>query len=245
VPSLYRNLLKEGLAPQLAKHGLRMCVSAGEALPASVREEWRKQTGIAIVNGYGASETLILVLVSRGDGEWLSPPPGVEVQSLEARDDGTPSRIRIKAPTLALGYWNRPDAEAAYFRDGAFCPADLFERSAAGAWRFAGREDSLVKIRGRWVNLLEIEERLAVAAPGVAEAAAVSVPDADGVDAVAFFYVVKAAAPADVALKLRAYADTLPPYQRPGWLHGVASLPRTATGKLMRRRLQELHRTLA
>lgn len=245
VPSLYRNLLKEGLASQLAKHGLRMCVSAGEALPAGVREEWREQTGITIVNGYGASETLILVLVSRGDGEWLSPSPGVDVQSLEALDDGTPSRIRISAPTLALGYWNRPDAEAAHFRDGAFCPADLFERSTAGAWRFAGREDSLVKIRGRWVNLLEIEERLAVAAPGVAEAAAVSVPDADGVDAVAFFYVVKAAAPADVALKLRAYADTLPPYQRPGWLHGVASLPRTATGKLMRRRLQELHRTLA
>jgi 4-hydroxybenzoyl-CoA reductase subunit beta len=244
VPSLYRNLLKEGLATRLAKGSLRLCVSAGEALSPSLREEWRKQTGLTIVNGYGASETLILVLVSLGEGDWLFPSPGVEVESLEDRGDGAPTRIRIKAPTVALGYWNRPDAEATHFRDGAFCPGDLFERSDAGAWRFAGREDSMVKIHGRWVNLIDLEERIATASAGIAEAAAVSVSDADGVDAVAFFYVEKAAAPDGVALTLRTYAETLSHYQRPRWWHRVSSLPRTATGKLIRRRLQELHRAL-
>ncbi len=245
VPSLYRNLLKEGLAARLAKGGLRLCVSAGEALSPSLREEWRKQTGLTIVNGYGASETLILVLVNRDEGDWLSPSPGVEVESLEGRVDGAPTRIRIKAPSVALGYWNRPDAEAAHFREGAFCPGDLFERSDTGAWRFAGREDSMVKIHGRWVNLIDLEERIATASAGIAEAAAVSVADADGVGAVAYFYVEKEPTPVDVAATLHTYAETLPHYQRPRWWHRVASLPRTATGKLMRRRLQELHRELA
>jgi acyl-coenzyme A synthetase/AMP-(fatty) acid ligase len=112
----------------------------------------------------------------------------------------------------------------------------------AGGWRFAGREDSLVKIRGRWVNLVELEEKLSSGSAGIAEAAAVCVPDSDGVDAVALFFVASDDAAADAALS--ACADTLPHYQRPRWLHAVEALPRTPTGKLLRRKLQELHRTL-
>lgn len=239
VPSLYRNLLKEGLAPRLRASGLRVCVSAGEALPRNLRDEWRRETNIPMVDGYGASETLCLVLVNLGDGDGLSPSPGVEVQALN-HADGAPTRIRIKAPTLSLGYWNRPDAQADNFRDGAFCPADLFESIDGDGWRFAGREDCLVKIRGRWVNLAELEERLAASCPGIVEAAAVTVPDADGVGAIAFYYVPKPDASGDVAAGLNACVDALPPYQRPRWLRAVDMLPRTATGKLMRRKLQAL-----
>ncbi|MFO1317966.1 MAG: 4-hydroxybenzoyl-CoA reductase subunit beta [Burkholderiales bacterium] len=245
VPSLYRNLLKEGCGPALAKSGLRLAVSAGEALAAGLRDEWRRQTGLPLADGYGASETQILVLVNRGDDAWSSPSPGVTIEAVRAPDDPMPTRIRIRTSVLSIGYWQRPDAQAASFVDGAFCPADLFERSGDGRWRFAGREDSLVKIHGRWVDLADLEERFAFAAAGIAEAAAVSVQDADGVDAVAFFYVPAAAAPLDVAQRLAAFAQTLPPYQRPRWMHAVTALPRTPTGKLIRRQLVELHRTLA
>jgi len=239
VPSLYRNLLHEGLAPAIAAAGVRLCVSAGEALPPSLRDEWQRQTGLAIANGYGASETLVLVMIDRGDGQGFRPSPGVEVQPLDAVPDGMPSRLCIRAPTLALGYLDRPQAQAENFRDGAFCPADLFARDAGGGWRFAGREDSLVKIHGRWVNLVELEEKLAATAPGLKEAAAVLVPDADGVDAVAFFF----AADDDDAARaaLQACASALPPHQRPLWWHAVDTLPRGPTGKLLRRRLRELH----
>jgi acyl-coenzyme A synthetase/AMP-(fatty) acid ligase/rubrerythrin len=250
VPSLYRNLLKEGMAGTLAQSGVRLCVSAGEALPASLRDAWKRQTGMTIVNGFGASETLVLVLVDSDDGEGMRASPGIEVVPLvdaasAAAGDHGPRRILVRGSTVALGYWNRPDAQAEHFRDGGFAPSDLFQRDERGGWRFAGREDSLVKVRGRWVDLVELEQQIALACEGMAEAAAVTVPDEDGVDAVALFFVARPDAPALDPAALREHADRLPPYQRPHWLHQVDALPRTPTGKLMRRRLRELHRELA
>jgi len=196
---------------------------------------------MTIVNGYGASETLALVLIDTTGAQALTPSPGVEIDSLSPHADDAPTRIHIRTPTLALGYWQRPDAQAESFRDGGFCPADLFVRTDTHAWRFAGREDALVKVHGRWVNLIELEERLA-ACPGIVEAAAVAVADSDGVDAVAMFYVARADASPATGNSLRSIAGTWPHYQQPGWWHVVDALPRTATGKLMRRRLVELHR---
>jgi acyl-coenzyme A synthetase/AMP-(fatty) acid ligase len=242
VPSLYRNLLHAGLAPAIAKAGVRLCVSAGEALPASLREAWREAGGLAMIDGYGASETLVLVLTAADGDDGLQASPGVEIHPAdpEAAIAGIPTRLRIRVPTLALGYLDRPAAQAETFRDGAFCPADLFLRTESGGWRFAGREDSLVKIKGRWVNLVELEERLAAGLPGLLEAGCVCVPDADGVDCIALFYVAREGAAADVQKVLHERAMTLPPYQRPGVWQSVPLLPRTPTGKLLRRRLAEL-----
>jgi acyl-coenzyme A synthetase/AMP-(fatty) acid ligase len=243
VPSLYRNLLADGFAPELARLGLRRCVSAGEAMPDTLREAWRKVTGITIVDGYGASETLALALVDVGTGKGLTPAPGVAVHALDPHA-APPVRVRIETSMLALGYWKRPDADAENFRDGGFCPADLFEPGSGGSWRFAGREDSLVKIAGRWVDLVELEERLA-ASPGIAEGATISAPDADGVTAIAFFFVPKCDGSGVEDPALRARIAALPPHQRPRWVRSLESLPRTPTGKLLRRKLQELHRSLA
>jgi acyl-coenzyme A synthetase/AMP-(fatty) acid ligase len=248
VPSLYRNLLKEGLAGELARSSVRLYVSAGESLPSTLRDEWKRQVGRTIVNGFGASETLVLVLVDSDDGHGLRVSPGIDVTPLEARvapapASPVPERILIRGSTIALGYWNRPDAQARHFRDGGFAPTDLFERTPGGGWRFAGRDDSLVKVHGRWVDLIELEQRIAVACPGIAEAAAVAVPDADGVEAIALFFVAHAPLPDDATL--REHAQRLPLYQRPRWLHPIDTLPRTPTGKLVRRRLRDLHIALA
>ncbi|MCM2251510.1 MAG: AMP-binding protein, partial [Ramlibacter sp.] len=242
VPSLYRNMLHAGLAPGLAAAGVRRCVSAGEALPASLRDAWREATGLGILDGYGASETLVLVLTAVDGDDGLQASPGVQVRPLdpEAAKVGIPTRLCFRVSTLALGYLDRPAAQADSFRDGAFCPADLFLATPSGGWRFAGREDSLVKIKGRWVNLVELEERLAAGAPGLLEAATVCVPDQDGVDSVALFYVARPGERAEVERVLRERAAALPPYQRPNGLHALQVLPRTPTGKLLRRRLAEM-----
>ncbi len=247
VPSLYRNMLHAGLAPGLAAAGVRCCVSAGEVLPASLREAWQAATDIGMIDGYGASETLILVLTALSSDDGLQPSPGVDVQPLDAAAAaaGIPTRLCFRVSTLALGYLDRPAAQAESFRDGAFCPADLFLRTESGGWRFAGREDSLVKIKGRWVNLVELEEKLAAGNPGLLEAASVCVPDQDGVDSVAMFYVARPGQRAAVELLLRERASALPPHQRPGGWHALEALPRTPTGKLLRRRLVDMLSSMA
>jgi acyl-coenzyme A synthetase/AMP-(fatty) acid ligase len=241
VPSLYRNLLHAGLAPGLAAAGVHKCVSAGETLPASLRDAWRKATDLEMVDGYGASETLVLVLTARGGDDGLQPSPGVDVHPLdpEAAIAGLPTRLSFHVSTLARGYLDRPAAQAQSFRGGAFCPADLFVQTQGGGWRFAGREDSLVKIRGRWVNLVELEEKLGAGVPGLLEAATVCVPDEDGVDSVVLFYAARAGEAAQVEQLLRERAVTLRPHERPRSLHELPALPRTATGKLLRRRLAD------
>lgn len=241
VPSLYRSLLHERRAAGLRESGLRCCVSAGEALPPALRDAWQRDAGLPIVDGYGASETLVLVLTAMPGDDGLLPSPGVQLRALDpaAADAGGVTRLCVRVPALALGYHDRPAAQAESFRDGEFCPADLFARTPGGGWRFKGREDSLVKIRGRWVDLNELQERLAAGLSGIREAAVVRVADADGVDALALFFAADEAAVARAAFEER--IATLPPHQRPAWVVAVDVLPRTATGKLLRRRLQELH----
>ena len=239
VPALYRNMLKAGLAPGVAAT-LRTCVSAGEALPPPLRDEWLKATGITLQNGFGASETLSLVLFNAGEGEALQPTPGADVAPLASLATG-PMRVSIRGPMVALGYWRRPDAEAEHFRDGAFVPGDLFERTEDGRWRFAGREDSLVKVNGRWVDLVALEERLTRTCHGIREGAVIAAPDGDGVAAIAFYYAPRPEVEGCAEACLARFAEALPHYQRPRWIREVPALPRTPTGKLLRRSLLELH----
>ena len=134
------------------------CVSAGELLPASVRDSWRQATGMDIIDGYGASETLVLVLTGFGCDDGLQPSPGVEAEPLDAQaaEAGTPTRLKFRVSTLALGYLDRPAAQAENFRDGAFCPADLFVRTSSGGWRFAGRVPGCVHGSTRRARFIEI-----------------------------------------------------------------------------------------
>ncbi|MBE7417909.1 MAG: AMP-binding protein [Ideonella sp.] len=240
VPSLYRTLLHDGRARAIAEAGVRVCISAGEALPASLRQAWREATGLPMIDGYGASEVLVLVLTAVDGDDALCLSPGTQAEPLDAAAAaaGTPTRLLISSPMQALGYLDRPAAQADSFRDGRFCPADLFVPTATGGWRFAGREDSMVKVKGRWVNLVDLEERLGAGVPGLREGAAVLMPDADGMGTVAYFY---AAGASDAAVKaeLERRIAALPPYQRPTRLQAIDALPRTATGKLLRRKLLE------
>lgn len=244
VPSLYRVLLADGHAQQLAAAGVRRCISAGEALPAALRQGWADASGIQIIDGYGASEVLVLVLTSVAGDDGLKPSPGVTVRPVdpEAAREGLPSRLCIEVSTLALGYLDQPAAQADSFRNGTFCPADLFVATPGGGWRFAGREDALVKIKGRWVNLVELEQCLSQDVPGLAEAACACVPDADGLDIVAVFYAPQPGRGDEVARALRDRCETLPSYQRPKLFQAIDTLPRTATGKLVRRRLVDMAR---
>ena len=241
VPTLYNRMLLEGIAPALAGHGIRHYVSAGEALPASVRDGWARATGLAPISGYGTSETLCLVLYADDDTGLLRLTPGTALHS-GATESEVPQRIWLRSPALALGYWRRPEAEADGFRDGWFSPGDVFIRRGEDRLEYAGRSDDLFKVSGQWVSTLWIEHALSEACGDTVEqVAAVGAPTAEGLVAIAVLAIAAAGREDDARRRLAAGIECLPRHRRPSWVHWVQALPQTATGKLQRSRLRETH----
>ena len=242
VPTLYSKMLQSGVAQQLAGLGIRHFVSAGESLPASVRRGWREATGLAIVSGYGTSETLCLMLYSDGDNGLLQTTPQTQLRFASDADPDRPQRIWLRSSTVALGYWKRPQAQADGFDNGWYCPGDMFLRRPEGQLEFAGRTDDMLKISGRWVSTLWVEQALASAAGiHVSQLACVGVLTGEGLTALALLAV---AAPGQRELAEQCVRDAitaLPTYRRPHWVHWLDNLPLTATGKLQRSRLVALH----
>ncbi len=241
VPTLYSKMLQEDVAPRLAHVGIRHFVSAGEALPPTVRSGWLHATGKAPISGYGTSETLCLALFGDDDSGLLRPTPLTLVREDDDLDPAVPQRIWVRLPTLALGYWRRPEAQADGFRDGWFSPGDMFLRRE-GRLEFAGRTDDLLKVSGQWVSTLWVERALTEAGgDAVDQVAAVGVPTSDGLTTIAALAVAVPGHEAIARERLAAAIETLPKYRRPQWVHWVHDLPLTATGKLQRSRLRAAH----
>lgn len=242
VPTLYHKMLQTGVAGKLASAGIRHFVSAGEALPPVVRQGWQEAAGKPIISGYGTSETLCLMLYCDRDDGSLAPTPLTEVGFDPALDPAIPQRIRVRSSAVALGYWQRPEAQADGFLQGWYVPGDMFLRRADGRLEFTGRNDDMLKIAGQWVSTLWVEQELASACgESLHQIASVGVTTADGLTALA---VLAVAAPGqdDIARRrLAAGIETLPKHRRPRWVHWLDALPLTATGKLQRGRLRRLH----
>ena len=248
VPTFYRRLLalpEERLAPF---RDVRHYVSAGERLPASVLEGWRKATGREILSAYGMSETFCVAMATPpgGAGAQKSGKPlnGVDVRLLteDGRETGMdePGVLWIRHPALSSGYANRPEATREQFRDGWFCTKDVFVRDAQGYYSHQGRSDELVKVAGQWVQPGELEEAV-LGLEAVAEAACVPFADAEGFERLALFIAARGTdAQAAVAAAAAACEERLPRHKRPKWILPVAELPRTATGKVQRFKLREL-----
>lgn len=183
-----------------------------------------------------------LMLYSDDDSGLLKPTPLTEVRYADDVDPSAPQRIWVCHTTVALGYWQRPEAQADGFRDGWFSPGDMFLRTADGRLEFTGRNDDMLKIAGQWVSTLWVEQALAAACgETIQQIAAVGVTTADGLTALAALAV---AAPGRDAEARRRIADgiaAMPGHRRPRWVHWLNTLPLTATGKLQRGRLRALH----
>jgi acyl-coenzyme A synthetase/AMP-(fatty) acid ligase len=246
VPTLYLKMLQAGLTTRLVRAGVRQFVSAGEALPVAVRRLWKDATGIAPVSGYGASETIALVLYCDGEEVLLSPSPLVEMRARvgEAESVDAPQRVWLRHPSVALGYWKRPEADSDSFSDGWFSPGDLFRRVDEDVWEFCGRDDDLLKISGQWVSVLEVEQALISCTAGtVQQLAAVGYTNAEGLGSIALFAVAAAGRESEAQARVEAGIAALPKIKRPRLVKWIDEMPVTATGKLQRRKLKDLHLT--
>jgi acyl-coenzyme A synthetase/AMP-(fatty) acid ligase len=246
VPTLYQKMLRAGVASRLAGRGIRHFVSAGEAMPPPTRQGWREATGLAPVSGYGTTETLCLMLYSDDDSGLLQPTPLTEVEYGHT-DPSIPQRVWLRHATVAVGYWNRPEAQRDGFREGGwFSPGDQFLRRDDGRLEYAGRNDDMLKIAGQWVSTLWVEQSLAAAcADTLQQVAAVGVTSREGLAELAVLAVAAPGNKDEAARRIAAAIEAMPRHRRPRSVHWLDALPLTATGKLQRSRLRALHADMA
>ncbi len=249
VPTLYAAQLHALEDKPADLSSLRVCVSAGEPLPANTFERWRDATGLTILDGIGTTEILHIFISNRLDGH----KPGVSgalVPGYEARivdDDDNPvatgevGNLLIRGESIISRYWEDPERTAAALVDGWMHTGDSYYQDEDGFFVCCGRSDDMLKVGGIWVSPVEIEAQL-VAHDKVLEAAIVGRPDDDEMIKPEAFVILNDPADASEALadELREYCKAnLAPYKYPRWLNFVDELPKTATGKIQRFKLRE------
>ncbi|HJU24977.1 MAG TPA: benzoate-CoA ligase family protein [Casimicrobiaceae bacterium] len=249
VPTLYAAMLAAPDLPARTDVALRLCVSAGEALPRDIGERFTAHFGVEILDGIGSTEMLHIFLSNlAGDvhyGTTGVPVPGYEVE-LRGEDgrevaEGEVGDLFIRGPSAALMYWTNRDKSRATFQGEWTKSGDKYLRRADGYYVYAGRGDDMLKVSGLYVSPFEVEAAL-VQHPAVLEAAVIGKQDAEGLTKTKAFVVLKSGESADSDLEdaLKAFVkDKLAPYKYPRYIEFVPELPKTATGKIQRFRLRE------
>lgn len=251
VPTLYAQQLRamEKADPDLSS--LRLCVSAGEALPGDVMRRWKDRTGTLILDGLGSTENLHIFISNTQDdyrpGTSGRVIPGYEVRIVDeegkAVEQGELGTVHVKGESAAKYYWKNPAKTAGTMIGEWLNTGDMYYQDEDGYYVNAGRGDDMFKVGALWCSPFEIEARLIEHAK-VLEAAVVGRADEDGLIKPEAFVVPNDrsdAGDADVALgeELREHCrDGLAHYKYPRWFNFVDDLPKTATGKIQRFRLR-------
>jgi len=250
VPSLYTALLAH---PEICKGAgsdrLRICVSAGEALPAHIGERWRKIVGVDVLDGLGSTELLNTFLSNRpGDiryGSTGKPVPGYEAKIVDenGRELGVNEigELIVRGPSAGEGYWNQRAKSRHTFAGEWTYTGDKYRRDAEGYYYYCGRTDDMFKVSGMWVSPFDVEAALA-SHEAVLEAAVIGKEDADGLIKPKAFIVLKQgfAGDGDLLEQLKAHVkEKAGTWKFPRWIELRTDLPRTATGKIQRYKLRE------
>jgi len=229
---------------------VRLAVSAGEALPASLYERFKARFGIDVLDGIGSTEAGHMFISNRPDA--IRPgSSGQIVKGYEARilDDGGQAvgrneigNLWIKGDSVCAGYWNQHEKTKATIEGQWIRTGDKYTVDDDGFYWYAGRTDDMLKVGGQWVSPVEVENAL-VAHPAVLECGVVGREDGDGLVKPVAYVVPKPGVPGtpDLAKELQQFVrDRLAEYKRPRGVEFLTELPKTATGKIQRFRLREL-----
>jgi 4-hydroxybenzoate-CoA ligase len=251
VPTLYASLLAhKDMTRGAGSSRLRLCVSAGEALPQALGDRWRAAAGVDVVDGIGSTEMFQTFLSNTpGDvryGSTGKPVPGYDLRIVDetGRDvaDGEIGELLVRGPTAGEGYWNQRAKSRRTFAGEWTHSGDKFYRDADGYYYYCGRTDDMFKVSGMWVSPFEVEAAL-VSHEAVFEAAVIGKEDADGLVKPKAFIVLKEGYTANEGLfeTLRVHVkERAGPWKFPRWIDVRADLPRTATGKIQRFKLRDL-----
>ena len=245
VPTMMQSMLDHPAAAEQDLRCLRLCTSAGEALPASLHQRWLDRFGVPVMDGMGSSEAYHIFISGRPGrvrvGSMGEAVPGYDIDVVDddgdCVDDGVIGRIRVRGDTIARMYWQEPDKTAQTFSPNSVLTGDLAERDRDGYFWYRGRADDLLKVGGIWVAPTEVEACLADH-PDISEAAVIGV-ERDGLTRIRAYVVARAGAhpqPDDVRAHVR---STLSGHKVPDEIVVIDVLPRTGSGKVDRRALKE------
>jgi len=248
VPTLFAALVaeqeKRGGSPD---HSIRLCTSAGEALPRDIGGRWEQLWGCQIVDGVGSTEMLHIFLSNApGDivyGTSGKAVPGYEVRLVDEHDedvpDGEVGELLVRGPSSADGYWNQRNKSQSTFQGHWTRTGDKYTRDESGRFVYSGRTDDMFKVSGIWVSPFEVEQAL-IEFPGVLEAAVVSKADENGLIKPAAFVVMKEGVEAPSMDALKDFVkEKIGMWKYPRWVTFVDELPKTATGKIQRFKLRD------
>jgi 4-hydroxybenzoate-CoA ligase len=249
VPTLFAAMLHdETQKSEQAGTRLRVCTSAGEALPESVGNAWKARFGVDILDGVGSTELLHIFLSNApGDVKYGSsgrPVPGYEVRLVSEAGtdvaDGEVGEMLVHAPSAGEGYWNQRHKSRSTFEGYWTRTGDKYVRDGEGRYTFCGRSDDMFKVSGIWVSPFEVESAL-ITHPAVLEAAVVPEADPEGLLKPKAFVVLRPGTKTDDLHEMLKdhVKQKIGPWKYPRWVEVVDALPKTATGKIQRFKLRE------
>ncbi len=245
-PTFFASMLRAGLPPA-AMAGIRLAVSAGEALPAPLYERWTGHFGVDILDGIGMTEMLHIFV---SNTEWMVRPgttgvavPGYELKILDEAGApvpaGTPGTLYVRGASAATGYWSRYAESRQVFQGEWLRTGDTYLASADGYYTCLGRTSDMLKASGMWVSPAEVEQRL-LTHPAVGQAVVVAGRDGDGLEKPVAYVILRPGAGAAEAELIEHCRAGLPTYKRPRRVVFTGAFPTTATGKIRRVELRRL-----
>ncbi|MEO0381235.1 MAG: benzoate-CoA ligase family protein, partial [Pseudomonadota bacterium] len=247
VPTLYAAMVAHMEGAGAPDAPLRVCISAGEALPESVGVKWQALTGVDILDGVGSTEMLHIFL-SNAPGDVVYGTSGVAVPGYEVRlvdeagmevGNDEVGELLVNGASAAAGYWNKRNKTRETFEGVWTRTGDKYERRADGRYVYCGRTDDMFKVSGIWVSPFEVEQAIA-SHPAVLECAVVAARDEDDLDKPKAFVVMKETPPDDLEAVLKDHVkERIGKWKYPRWIECVDALPKTATGKIQRFKLRE------
>ncbi len=245
-PTGFAGMMASSALPAKSDVALRLCSSAGEALPADLGERFTRHFGVEVIDGIGSTEMLHIYLsnqpgkVRYGTTGWPVPGYAIELRGDDGKPvpDGETGDLYVQGPSAALMYWGNREKSRDTFLGVWTRSGDKYVRNADGSYTYSGRSDDMLKVSGVYVSPFEVESAL-VQHPAVLEAAVIGVADEDGLTRTKAFVVLKAGAQASDA-ELKAFVkERLAPYKYPRLIEFISELPKTATGKIQRFKLRE------
>lgn len=245
VPTVYRRLLTDPNTDIKELLKIKYFISAGERIPDKLYKEWKNTIQSPLLNCYGTTETLAIVIATRPGfskiGSTGKPIQNVKTKLIDqkGKKSNTKGVLYIKHASFSKKYLNNKIKSRKTFNDGWLKTGDIWTLKN-NHWYYQGREDDLIKVASKWVNPKELETESSKV-QNVIDSLCVAAESKQGALRLALFICIKKNENEKIIIKnVQEKIKKLPKYKQPYWVKTIFEVPQTATGKIRRNDLKKL-----